>query len=485
MNKEEADRKHLDINKQEQQMESLQKSFQKCTENIRPINEEFKRIQKIEEQLSSISTAMAKAETEYARRVQLFTHRRQKCENSQKYALSIYRLKNEKQNANQLRIKIKTLYAGDESQLKREIEAYEQEYAQKQRNLADTQAECQAAKGRLQKIVVRLEDMDREYTKLTQAAGREQELYEERAIHITNLCRRLEITPDFNVSNCNERATAFIPVITEKLDARRSRGVEMENGFRNVEAELEREIGKYREDEVRLRSEIESLDKQCRQLDADLSTQKKSVDCAEGNRKALSDVQQKIKRLQEAKAQFERSCNQEELSTEITRIREQQNEIDEDIENITMQIMMSDTYATLQRDVAAKEQHIAERNSEIKRLKNKHRENLIRLFGDNKEEGNFRKRVETLNQSLQTKVNRLDAVIREQSRDKIELTANVRTTKNDLKQVESEIGRMEEEIDAMCESTPFVEVLSSTKENVKRLQMEHSSLKSSENYYKR
>lgn len=397
----------------------------------------------------------------------------------------LFRWKNEKQNAAQTRSKIKHLFEGDELQLKAEIGSYGLEHERKKKQLTDTQDGLEQEKGKLRRIAGRLEDADRKFAQKSQEAAREQDLYEERAEYMADLCKRLDIEPGFNVANNNAQATAFIPTITEKLAAQRAQGQAMERGFRDDEGKLDTEVGKYREEEVRLGSEIASLEKQCQQLRVELSAQKKSADSAENNRKLLSEVQNKIKLLQEAKEQFERNCNREAATEEIAGLRRQQTEVEDDIENITMQIMESDTYATVKRDVAAKEAQIGERKSEIKRLKNKHRENLVRLFGDGGEEGNYRKRVEALHQNLLTKVTHLDASIRTQSQDKADLTARVRTTKSDLKQLEIEIGRIEEDIEVVCESMPFAVVLDTTKEKVERLQMEHSSLKSSENYYKR
>lgn len=64
MNKEQADHKHWEISKQNDEMKLLEETYKRCDEDLEPIKEKFKRIQKIEDQLSSISTAKAKAETE-------------------------------------------------------------------------------------------------------------------------------------------------------------------------------------------------------------------------------------------------------------------------------------------------------------------------------------------------------------------------------------------------------------------------------------
>lgn len=331
-----------------------------------------------------------------------------------------------------------------------------------------------------------MEETDREYQKVIHEASREQDLYEERASYIKKLCGRLEVVPDFNVSNCNEHATALIPDIDEKMAARRAAGTEMEENHKSIEFALDTQYAEHREEEIRLTSEIDSLDKQIKLLEADLAQQQKSASTAENNRKLLYDVQRRICRLKEAKTQFETNYNKDEHQNEIELLDVQQTKLDDELDSLTEQIMMFNTYSSIQHDVTSKEKHVEQRTSEASRLKNKHREKLIRLFGaDGYGESNFRKRVEALNQSLQAKVNRLYAVVCERGNDKTKSQANLHSTKKDLKKAEDEIRRLDDEIEAACESSPFAVVLSNAKENVKKLQIEHSSLKSSENYYTR
>lgn len=402
------------------------------------------------------------------------------------YEKTIFRLKNEKQNDENLRQKINKLFQGDETELSIEIDRFKRESSTKEQQLADAITEKKQANNMLSRITSRMEETDREYQKILHDASREQDLFEQRAKCITNLCGRLDIVPDFNVSNCNERATALIPDIDGKMAARRAAGTEMDENNKSIESALDIEYAERREEEIRLTSQIDSLEKQLQLLEADLVQQKKSANTAENNRKALYDVQQRICKLKDAKTQFETNYNKDENQKEIELLEVQQTKLDDEYENLTEQIMMFNTYSGLQHDVVSKEKHIEQRNLEANRLKNKHREKLIRLFGaDAYGDPNFRKRVETLNQSLQARMNRLDAVMRERGSDKIKLQANLHSTKKDLKKIEDDIRRLDDEIDSVCESSPFAEVLASAKENVRKLQIEHSSLKSSENYYTR
>lgn len=64
MNKEEADRKRMEINKQEEEKESLDKQRKQLEIDMGPVKEEYNRLKKIDEQLSSISSEKEKAKNE-------------------------------------------------------------------------------------------------------------------------------------------------------------------------------------------------------------------------------------------------------------------------------------------------------------------------------------------------------------------------------------------------------------------------------------
>lgn len=64
MNKEEADRKRLEINKQKDEYEALDKRSKQIEIDMGPVKDEFNRLKKIDEQLSSISSEKEKAKNE-------------------------------------------------------------------------------------------------------------------------------------------------------------------------------------------------------------------------------------------------------------------------------------------------------------------------------------------------------------------------------------------------------------------------------------
>lgn len=65
MTKEEADKKSMEISKHEEEMDQMKRSHDKYEVEIKPLNDEFNRIKKIQDQLSTIIASKTKAETEY------------------------------------------------------------------------------------------------------------------------------------------------------------------------------------------------------------------------------------------------------------------------------------------------------------------------------------------------------------------------------------------------------------------------------------
>lgn len=64
MIKEQADRKTIEINKHVDEIEQMNQKIDECKAKLGPLNEEYKQVVKIGEQLSSITASKAKVEAE-------------------------------------------------------------------------------------------------------------------------------------------------------------------------------------------------------------------------------------------------------------------------------------------------------------------------------------------------------------------------------------------------------------------------------------
>lgn len=485
MTKEETDKKNMDISKHEEEMVEMKQLHDKYETELKPLNDEFKRIKKIENQLSTIVASKTKAETEYVYFID-FIMKLIVNTNSILYIFFYNnRLNNEKQNAEKVTSKIKKIFTGDESMLEDEIQRFNDEHSIKNTQLARTENDLRKAEQSLDKITKQYEEDDRKYHKLIQERSREQDLYEERAEHMQKLCTDLSINPSFDIANCNERATALIPEIQSKLTTERDSVNEMENNFHMVDSEQEKEIQKHREEEVRLTSEISSFNSQMTKIENDLKTLAASIVSVESKKKELTEVQMALKKLADTKITLLNGCNENALRKEIEDNKTNRNKFMQDADELDEQIQSMDAISSFMHDISSKEKHIENKESEIRRYKNKHGDRLQRLFPNENIESDFKKRIDALGKQIQNEIIQLEKESRTCERERGELQMNHRNKKQELTRTENEIRRLEEDIDRICDTLPFADVLASTKELAAKCQMEHGSLKSSEIFYKR
>lgn len=64
MKKQEADKKNMDMNKYEDELNVMKEKFERYKTDLEPLREEYKRVAEIGERLSSITASKTKVETE-------------------------------------------------------------------------------------------------------------------------------------------------------------------------------------------------------------------------------------------------------------------------------------------------------------------------------------------------------------------------------------------------------------------------------------
>lgn len=175
----------------------------------------------------------------------------------------------------------------------------------------------------------------------------------------------------------------------------------------------------------------------------------------------------------------------EELREQIAKSREEKKELSGELEEIDEQITFISSMANILAEVTTKEKHLEKRESEAKRIKNKHYDSFQHLFAGEQIESNFKRKIDTMSQQLRTEVNKLEAEIRLKENQVQGHKAQLQSKKQELGRYENELRKLEEDIDQVCEQMPFVDVLAATKDNVAKYQMEHSSFKSSELFYRK
>lgn len=396
-----------------------------------------------------------------------------------------FRLTNAQTNVNRLQTKIVEPFLGTIEELQQNIDALSEQHMVMTAEKAEELTKLQMAKHEEASIGKQIDEKNRKYHTLVEQRTQEQDLYAKRAIQIKELCAALNIVLDFDVSNDNHRANSIIPRIKAAMDAEKERIAEIAANNNRIDAAQEQEIVKMKKDDARINSEIQSLQKEIAKMTMDENKQKAEKATAEESRKKLQDNARQITQIKGALESILSNTNTQDEQEEILRKREERDRLNIELESLDEQIQDLSSMAQILATVAEKEKLIEKKGSEIRRIKNKHAEHLKKLFDNETIESNFKQKIESLNQHLRTDINRLEAEMKRRESNLNSLKMNRQNLKQQLSDAEVERNKLEAEIDFVCESEPFQDIFERTKEEQAKLQMEHSSFKSSESFYKK
>lgn len=349
----------------------------------------------------------------------------------------------------------------------------------------DKEVALQCTQCELNQLTKQIEENDRKYHSLRQSREREQDLYAEKANYIDKMCQALNITVDFDIRNCNDRAGDLVVGIRNSLGQVNTKIKEIIANNEKLDAEHEKAIQVHREDKTRIESEIKSIAQQLLVSEESLAHQREELRKAELSNKLLEETSSRISNIQAAKQQLNEQKAARNIRGKIDEHRAEKQTKGDELDEVDGQITAISKFATLLAQVNSKEQHIEKRESEIRRIKNKHFDNFQKLFANETIETGIKRKIEQLNVSLRCTVNKLEAEVRRHERQVDDRKNQLQNKKQELNVHEDELRKLEEEIDKECEQLPFVEVLASAKELSEKYQMEFSTLKSSDIFYKK
>lgn len=381
--------------------------------------------------------------------------------------------------------KIVEVLPGSKAELDAKLEDFHEGYMAMTTELVEKDDQLKLALRKEQEINKQELDCNSKFHTLAKECEQEQDLYSKRAQLIKKLCTDLNIDVTFDVENDNKRAVGLIPNIKQKIEAEKKRIADVLKENETIDAEQEQEIRGFREEEVRINSETQSIQRQLTESRDLLRKQKISIENVEKSREELRLIIRKLAQLKSAMDDFERHTQVPELQEGLAANRTERDKLKEEVENLDEQVQALNTYASIMADVKGKEQHVAMRMADERRIRNKHHESLRKIFADGEIHSNFKRRVEQEGQKLRSESNRLEAVHKRREASALTLKNNLRNKKEQKTDAESERNRLDVEIERVCESEPFEEVLAEAREQTDKFKMEYSSLKSSEMFYKK
>lgn len=198
------------------------------------------------------------------------------------------------------------------------------------------------------------------------------------------------------------------------------------------------------------------------------------------NEETLKTVSAEIIKLEGLLSSLTAAFDANAIRATINQKKEALKELRNKLSDIDEQIRYLNSVSSSRAEIDEKEAQLKLRDNEVRRLKNKHNENFQNLFANQNVEGNYKKNLETVHQTLQKECTKLQEDLKKNQNDLTETLINHRNRKAELKVLETEVKELEERVEEHCQSTAYADILQMTKDEVAKLQGDHGELKSLE-----
>lgn len=382
--------------------------------------------------------------------------------------------------------KIKNKFDGTIVQLDRELRTFQDDQSVKETSLADNELYLNDIKTQEKRIQAQLTENDRKITDLICRRREEQETSSKLAQQLKDLCIGLgNITVPVDLEN-----TFDSNVVDTKLDeidaallSEKSQISQMLHEHDQTDRQHQITVDNLRESRTAVETEIKTKQKQRTELSAEQSKIKVKIGVIEKSAGALQRVTKNLAEQTELYDGLMAKGNFTEKKQEIDSEKERQSGFEVELERMDKDIAFLSSIAKTVAEISIKDGQLNGRNEEIRKIRNKHADNLSHLFNNQPIDSNYQRRVQTVYQNMQREINDLNKRAQHIQQTVTRLQMTRTSQKQELARAEKEFADGEENVYKLCHSIKFEDAVGRAKQTLSKHQLDHGALKASEVLY--
>lgn len=456
--KRETEGKMMDLQTNEKKLAKIEVQLKEFVEEIKPIEDRMKFIQKLEWEVSKIAEEKVKLTTKI-----------EKCK-EQQVALSS---------------KIRNKFDGSFAMLDREIRSFKAKMSDKKENLVTHEQDLERVKVQVERLRHTLSDMEKKRTTLILQRQKEQELLAEQFKLCSELYNRLNIVVDFDSQGENLNVGDSRNKITQGIQQEENRVNELSKDHEKVDHDMQLEVDGLREKRASVESDVTSEKRQIEELKHEQQKGQQEIEKVERSADALKRCLNDLAKVTDCYNKVNQSTNLEEMKRNIDGKRVHRNGLQSQLDGIDAEILYLSSISKTTAEISVKESQLDAKETEARKIRNKHSDNLKQLLNNEVIERNYKRRIETVYQNCQREIADVHKNINRNQQKITELQIMRKNQKEELSRMEKEMTECDEKIYEQCHGSAFVDVLERVKENVAKYQLDHGAAKSSEALYKK
>ncbi|XP_052902033.1 DNA repair protein RAD50 [Anopheles moucheti] len=446
--------KQLQLENGEGKLEKLRATIVDLESDIKPIQNKLEQLALVERQYSSL---LAK-KIEYSSKI-----------------------KSKQEQSQQLRSKIKKLFEGSLPELEMEIKIFQQTSASKHSELEEDESELQRIKSQDRSLLNKLQSIDGQKIELAEKQKRERELQIERGKKMKALGDKLAIPLSDDYGDASISANIIDSAISSIRNALQNQDMIVQSkikAFDEEDVRAQKSIDKLRETKVTLESDSISKRKQIAQLEREKLQTTREVSEIERSAEALKGLIDKINRHELEYETLVAAANLPAMKKDLIERKQLRDQLQGELDRLEERISSLNEVAMKESELTLVEQQYTSRETELGRLRNKHADNLRRLFPDRTIESKYRSNMQNLYDDLQKEVKNVNEKIRRAQAIVTEMETTRKSQKAQLDRLERDLGEAEEKIYSACRGNAYEEVLSKLSEKISKNNLEHGEARS-------
>ncbi|KAL1376629.1 hypothetical protein pipiens_004343 [Culex pipiens pipiens] len=456
--KSQAEMKQLQAEKAERKKGEMRKEVDGLEGSLKPIHERMEQIARIERDYSKLK----QQEIEFKSKIHT---------------------KEDQQN--NLRSKIRTLFSGSLTELEQEIRSFQESMGGKRSELRDAESDLASRKSQEKSLQTKLQEMESRRVHLIAKRQQEQDLGGDRAGKIVELCGRLKLPASGDYEGSTVDVESALAAIKHGIRSEESQVQAMAKGHDEADQAAQKAIDRLREDKTKLESDVRMKSQMVADFAREKAKTQTEIAAIERSAETLKKIVGEIEKLEREYETQKANTNVDGMKRTLAEKKVKREELQVKLDKVEEQISALDAIAAKATELGLKEQQLNGREAEFRRVRNKHSDNLKRLFPSKTIESNFKRAVQDLYDGLQRQIKQLNESTRAAQAIVTEMETTRRSQKRDLDRLERELTENREKIYAACQGQPYEEVLSKLKEKITRNNLEHGEQRSAEVLYRK
>lgn len=389
-------------------------------------------------------------------------------------------LKSSKMAKDSLKAKIKNVFTGDAEMLHDKIRSFKREMDGKTDQCKNLEDDLETIKTQETKLRNELMQLNEKINKLSYDRQQEQELNSERAGNIQDLSKKLAIPINCDLENSSQDVTDILNKIKSGLQKEELIIAEMSKSHDKIDRDQQLEIDSLNEKRTTLTTNIKSKNALLEKQNLEKKKNCNEINTVEKSASLLKELTRKIDEITSEFDEFGKNVNLEEMRVGISDKKRKRDELQDKIEKLDEKINFLNSFSKITTEINVKQEQFENRQSEIKRIRNRNSDNLKRLFPKKTIESEFKRNVQNAYSTIEREIKDLNKQITNFENKAREYDFSCKNLKTELNKAENECKVGEEKVYELCRTGSYEEILAKRKETIDKLQLDYGAFKSSE-----